>query len=167
MKKTILFIGIAFIAIIGIWFISSSDAADNTPVSIGELDTLNLVNLDSVKLQLTKADMRNSLMAVVFNPWCEHCQAEAQEMYNNMNQLKDVTIIMIGTVSIEALESFSIRYGLGNFKNVIFAYSNPVAAYKLFGAYQLPFIRLYDKNLKPVKDFSSNTEVSEIVSYIK
>ena len=141
--------------------------ADTTPVSLGELDSLHLLNLDSTALHLTPQDLRSSLMAVVFNPWCDHCQAEAMQIYLNMNQLNDVTILMIGMVNLNSLKDFGVKYRLNNFKNVIFAYCNPRSAYDLLGAYDLPHIRLYDAGLNPVKDFSGPNTFNQVLAEIK
>ncbi len=140
---------------------------DSAPISLGELDSLHLLNLDSTALRLTRNDLRPALMAVVFNPWCEHCQAEAMQIYLNMNQLNDVTVLMIGMVSLNNIKEFGTKYRLSNFKNVIFAYTSPLAAYNLLGAYDLPHIRLYDAQLKPVKDFSGPNTFHQVLSQIK
>lgn len=141
--------------------------SDSAPVSLGELDSLHLLNLDSTALHLTQQDLRPALMAVVFNPWCDHCQAEAMQIYLSMNQLNDVTILMIGMVSLKSIKEFGEKYRLNNFKNVIFAYSSPLAAYNLLGAYDLPHIRLYDAQLNPVKDFSGPNTFQQVLSQIK
>ncbi len=123
--------------------------------------------MDSVSLQFTSEDMRNSLLTVIFNPWCDHCQAQAEEFYKGMNKLKDVRIVMIGAVPIEGIKEFGVKYGLSNFENVTFTYASPVHLYKEYGAIPMPYLRLYDKNLKFVKDFKSTTPVNEILSYVQ
>lgn len=140
---------------------------DNTPVSMGELDKLNLITLDSTQFEYTKSDMRGSLLVVVYNPSCEHCQAEAQEFYQNMDKLMDVTLLMIGSVPLKELKDFSQKYGLDKFANVKFAYASPVATYNLLHVENLPYSRLYDKHFKPVKEFVGTTPVNTILSHVK
>jgi len=136
------------------------------PVSLGEIDSLNLYDMDSVSLQLTSSDMRNSLLTVIFNPWCDHCQAQAEEFYKGINKLQNMRIIMIGAVPIEGVREFSVKYGLNNFENISFACASPVHLYNAYGAIPMPYLRLYDKEMKFVKDFKSTTPVNEILSYV-
>ena len=167
MNRSILIFEIGWLIMVISLLGSGCESSGSGPMSLGELDSLHLLSLDSTKLQLTQQDRRPSLMAVVFNPWCEHCQAEAMQIYLNMSQLKDVTVLMIGMVQMKSIKEFSTRYGLHNFKNVIFAYTSPVAAYNLLGAYNLPHIRLYNADLKPVEDFSGPNTVKQVIAKIR
>ncbi len=148
-------------------FLSSCSISEGTPVALGELDSLKLLTLDSTKFYLTKEDMRGSLLAVVYNPFCDHCQAEAEEIRANISKLENVTIIMIGSEIMNDMEKFSERYELNKFKNIKFAYASPVDTYNILGAVYLPHMRLYDRDLKKIQDFTSATSVETILSHIK
>lgn len=137
------------------------------PIAMGELDSLNLLTLDSTSFHLTEVDRRGSCLAIVFNPFCEHCQAEAEEIRNNINKLQDVTIVMIGSVALNDIRDFSEKYQLKNFKNMKFAYASPVATYEILGAVYLPHLRLYDKDFNIIQDFPSPVTVETILSHIK
>ena len=165
MKSVKIAFGVLVVGIIGL-LTHGCTTADSTPVEMGQLDSLNMVTLDSTTFQLTASDIRGSLLAVVYNPWCDHCQAQAEEIRDNIGKLEDVTILMIGSVSLKPLTQFSVKYGLNNFKNVKFAYASPVLTYNVLGAYQLPHLRLYDRNLQPIKDFTSTTSVDDILSNV-
>jgi len=154
-----------FVILIGIGVLSCSKRSPT--VDMGELDSLKLLTLDSTEFKLTTEDMRGSLLAVVFNPWCDHCQMEAEEIRGNIEKLKDVTILMIGSVTLKEIEDFSERYKLDEFENIKFAYASPVLTYEILGAVYLPHMRLYDKDLKPIQDFASTTSVETILSHVK
>ncbi|MEQ8363098.1 MAG: hypothetical protein RH948_09530 [Cyclobacteriaceae bacterium] len=147
--------------------VSSCSSGDSAPVSMGELDRLNLISLDSTQFEFTKGDLRGSLIAVVFSPGCDHCQAQAQEFHQNMDKLQDVTLLMIGSVPLQQIRDFSVKYELKELKNVRFAYSSPVTALSLWRIDNLPHIVLYDKDLKPVQTFTSTTSVDKILSHLK
>lgn len=142
-------------------------SAGSKPVNMGELESLKLLNLDSTQFQMTEGKMKNALLAVVFNPTCEHCQAEAQQIRNNMKQFEDISILMIGSAPLKEMTNFSINYGLNNFDNVDFVYTSPLYGYQLFGAIQLPHVRIYDKNFTLIKGYSGPTSMDEILSQIK
>mgnify|MGYP000857523045 CR=1 FL=1 len=161
--KPVFTLAVILIALI----MSSCGTGGSTPISMGELDRLQLLNLDSTQFEFTKNDLRGSLLAVVFSPGCDHCQAQAQEFYQNMDKLKDVTIIMIGSVPMEQIREFSEKYGLKEFQNVRFAYASPVNALDLWMIDNLPHLALYDKEFKPIQIFASTTSVDKILSHLK
>lgn len=141
-------------------------SAESKPIKMGELESLNLLDLDSVKFQMTEAKMKNALLAVVFNPTCEHCQAEAQEIKMNIDKFKNVNILMIASVPLKSIDDFSRQYGLADLDNVDFVYTSPLYGYQLFGAIQLPHMRIYDKNFTLVKGYSGPTTVDDILAQL-
>ncbi|HCM75088.1 MAG TPA: hypothetical protein DIS90_01805 [Cytophagales bacterium] len=166
-KRRIAIIAMVFVAVLVALTINGCGSKDDQPVSMGELDKLEMLALDGTKLEFTKSDLRGSLIAVVYNPGCDHCQTQAQEFYQNMDKLEDVTIIMIGSVPMDELKDFSEKYGLKNFKNVKFAYASPVNTFNLLRVYDLPHMRLYNKELLPIREFTSTTSVDHILSFVK
>ncbi|HOO10548.1 MAG TPA: redoxin domain-containing protein [Cyclobacteriaceae bacterium] len=166
-KGSIAYSVLGLAVVLSAWLMNGCSPAGTTPVSMGELDGLQLYNLDSTQFKFTKGDMRGSLMAVVFNPGCEHCQAQAEEFHRHMDQLQDVTIIMIGSVPLQQLRDFSEKYQLSGFKNMRFAYASPVNVLNLWQIHNIPHIVLYDKDLKPVKTFSGPTAVDKLLAGIK
>lgn len=147
--------------------LNSCSSTDSPPVSMGELDQLNLLNLDSTQFKFTKQDLRGSIMAVVYSPGCEHCQAQAVDFRENMDKLEDVTLIMIGSVPMQQQRDFSVKYGLKEFKNVRFAYSSPVTVLSLWEIHNIPHIVLYNKDFKPIKTFAGTTSVDKILASLK
>lgn len=150
---------------LSVWFLSCNPA-DSKPINLGELESLNLLSLDSSRFQLTQGQLRQSLLLIVFNPTCDHCQAEAREIKSNIEKLKDVTILMIASVPLKDIHDFSINYGMSELENVHFVYTSPLYGYQFFGGIQLPHLRLYDRNFKMIKSFSGSTSVEDIVSQL-
>jgi thioredoxin-related protein len=167
MKKVFNF-SLASISIILLsWFFGGCSSVDSKPINMGELERLNLLSLDSSRFQLTEGQMKHSLLLIVFNPTCDHCQAEAKEIKANINKLKDVTILMIASVHLKDIHDFSVNYGMNELENVDFVYTSPLYGYQFFGAIQLPHLRLYDRSFKLVKTFSGSTSVDDIISHLK
>lgn len=145
------------------WFLQRCNPADSKPVNMGQLESLNLLSLDSSRFQLTQGQLRQSLLLIVFNPTCDHCQAEAREITANIEKLKDVTILMIASVQLKDIQEFAIDYGMSELENVHFVYTSPLYGYQFFGGIQLPHLRLYDRDFKMIKSFSGSASVDEIV----
>lgn len=161
--------GLALLVIIASlgFVITGCNLEGSKPIAMGELDSLNLLTLDSTAFHLNKDDERNSYLAVVFNPFCDHCQAQAEEIRNNIEKLQDVTIVMISSATLKEIADFSDKYQLDNFKNIKFAYASPVVTYEKLGAVYLPHLRVYDKNFSMLQEFPSPTTVDNILSYVK
>ncbi len=166
--KRIQRLGIFFVGIIiSGWLLESCSSADSKSIYMGELESLNLLTLDSTRFQLTESQLKESLLLVVFNPTCDHCQAEAREIKSKIEKLKDVTILMIASVQLKEIYNFSVDYEMSDLENVKFVYTSPLYGYQFFGGIQLPHLRLYDREFKLIKSFSGATSVEDIISQIK
>lgn len=152
--------------LVSVWMLQSCNSKDSKPAHLGDLEKLNLLTLDSSRFELTQSQLKQSLLLIVFNPTCDHCQAEAKEITSNIEKLKDVTILMIASVQLKDIHDFSIQYGMSELENVHFAYTSPLYGYQFFGGIQLPHLRLYDHELKMIKSFSGSTSVADIVSQL-
>lgn len=147
--------------------ITFNGCSNDTTISMGELDYLNMIKLDSTKFEFKKSDLRDYLLAVVYSPGCEHCQAEAKEFYKNRDKLQNVTMIMIGSEPLKMLRDFSEMYGLNQLENVKFVYASPVNTFNLMRVVDLPHMRLYDRNFKPLREFIGTTPMDKIYPHIK
>lgn len=162
-SKWIIFLGSILLSV---WMLQSCNSNDSKPANLGDLERLNLLSLDSSRFQITEGQLKQSVLLIVFNPTCEHCQAEAREIKANIEKLKDVTILMIASVQLKDIQDFSVQYGMSDLENVHFAYTSPLYGYQFFGGIQLPHLRLYDHELKMIKSFSGSTSVDHIVSQL-
>lgn len=164
-SKILVSVGLTVLAIFGL--ISLNGCSTDATISMGELDQLNMIKLDGSKFEFKKSDLRNYLLAVVYSPGCEHCQAEAQEFYKNRDKWQNITLIMIGSEPLQSLQDFSEMYGLNQLENVKFVYASPVNTFDLMRVVDLPHMRLYDKNFKPIREFVGTTAIDKILSYVK
>jgi hypothetical protein len=128
---------------------------------------LKLLSLDSTVFQLTEPYLRQPLVAILFNPTCEHCQHQAEELNRHLDLLKNVTLIMVASATLKEIGDFSVNYKLSNMDNIFFAKANPVDVYNNFGSISVPYILVYGKNHKLIRDFRGNVEVEELVQYLR
>ena len=80
---------------------------------------LKLLLLDSTSY-FTKNDLKKNkpVLIIVFNPDCEHCKHETEELIKNIDSLKNVQIVMATMMPFDLMKSFYEKYDLQRFKNI-------------------------------------------------
>lgn len=176
MKKSYL-IGTVVVMVVAVsawWFMTKEDAGQTVTVSGTEAGTpaynplpLRLLTMDSAALQLSEKSLQQPMIAILFNPGCDHCQHQAEEMKSNMSMFKDVTLVMIAAATLKEIRDFSVEYGLAGQPNVYFTQANPMDVYNNFGSVPVPYILLYNKSHKLVHEFRGNANAGEIAQYLR
>ncbi|MGE0770209.1 MAG: peroxiredoxin family protein [Cyclobacteriaceae bacterium] len=128
---------------------------------------LSLLNLDSTTFQLSGKNLRQPIVAVLFNPECDHCQRQADELANNLDALKDVTVVMISSARLAEMKNFAQQHGMADQPNIFFAYGNPVDVYTAFGSVPVPYTVLYSASHRKIRDFQGEFEVGELVGSLR
>src|SRR5947207_6975089 len=105
-----------------------------------------LLRIDSTSY-FTKADLQKNkpVLIVLFNPDCDHCKHEIEEIIKDMNELKNVQIVMTTMMPFNMMKSFYEKYALDKFGNVTvgrdFQYLLPTFYQIRF----MPYLAMYDK----------------------
>ena len=50
---------------------------------------------------------------MMFNPQCEHCQHETEELIKNIDKFKNIQIVMATSMPFDSMLVFRERYQLG------------------------------------------------------
>lgn len=106
-------------------------------------------------------------MLMLFNPECEHCQHETEEIIKNIDRLKDIQIIMATNVPLMQVRSFIDKYSLGRFKNIEVTQDTH---YFLISYYQLrnfPFLALYNKKKELIAVFQGSMPMEKVLAELK
>src|ERR1044071_8907941 len=84
------------------------------------LPSFNLLLTDSITYY-TKADLpkEKPVLFMLFDPNCDHCQHEAEEILKNIDSLRNIEIVMVTNADFADLKKFYIDYKLGQFKNIV------------------------------------------------
>ncbi|MEO5946203.1 MAG: redoxin domain-containing protein [Chitinophagaceae bacterium] len=117
----------------------------------------------------TKADLKKNkpAMMMVFNPECEHCQHETEELTKNIDKFKGIQIVMSSMVTITEIKGFIEKYQLSKYDNIIVGKD---VSYFLPAYYQfnnLPFLAFYDKKQKLISTFSGSMKIDDILKEFK
>lgn len=95
---------------------------------------------DSVSFY-SKADLpkKKPVMLMIFNPDCDHCKHETEELVKNIDKFKNVHIVMASFISLTEINKFREKYNLGIFKNIVLAQDTHYFLLSFFMLHNMPF----------------------------
>lgn len=94
---------------------------------------------------------------VFFNPDCEHCQYEAEELSKHPDLLRNARVWLLSTEPQSALRAFAHRYRLDSLPNVVVARIEPRVAFDSLGFRGVPHLLVYDPDGQLKKEFKGET----------
>jgi len=96
-----------------LWCMSSCiDRGDMPSFAIRLRDSTTILTSD-------KIPTGQPVMLIFFDPDCEHCQKETEELLNNINVLRNVQIYFITVEAFDRMKVFHKYYHLANYPNII------------------------------------------------
>jgi thiol-disulfide isomerase/thioredoxin len=128
-------------------------------------------DLPEIQLMLesgTRNSTRNlsgNVALILFQPDCDHCQREAQQIQQNLEHFKEWQLYFISAAPMEEVIRFAEEYNLKGNSRIKFATTSVSEILNSFGPIEAPSIYLYSKS-KLVKSFHGEVEVSEIIKHL-
>jgi len=104
---------------------------------------------------------------MLFNPDCDHCKHETEEIIKNIDQLKDVQIVMATMMGFDAMKEFYEKYELQKFENI---HVGKDIKYTLPAFYKIrfmPFLAMYDKKGNLITTFEGSMKIDELINVFK
>jgi thiol-disulfide isomerase/thioredoxin len=98
-----------------------------------------------------------------FNPECEHCKKETEELLDSIDRLKDVQIVMATMMPFGTLKLFCEKYKLVGYKNIIVAQDIQYFLPVFYRITNLPFLALYDKNGNLITTFDGAIPIRKVI----
>lgn len=127
-----------------------------------------LLKIDSTSY-FTKSDLKKNkpVLIILFNPDCDHCKHEIEEIIKDMDELKDIQIVMTTMMPFDLMKSFYEKYGLDKFDNVTvgrdFQYLLPTFYQIRF----MPYLAMYDKKGNLLTTFEGTMKIDDLVNVFK
>lgn len=117
----------------------------------------------------TKADLpkKKPVMLMLFNPVCEHCKHETEEIIKNIDKFEDIQIIMATSMPYDSMMVFRERFQLANYKNIIVAKDQHFFLFNYFLIHSLPFLAFYDKKHEFISVFEGTLPIPAILNTFK
>jgi hypothetical protein len=106
------------------------------------LEDFTLVESDGNQISSTTLGNGTTVL-ILFNPSCEHCQAEIKDIKAHHVLFKETTIAFVSTEPLEVINTFVSDLNLGSFDNMKWYQISPNDLYKHFGTVSYPEIYTY------------------------
>ncbi|MFD2570640.1 TlpA family protein disulfide reductase [Spirosoma soli] len=106
------------------------------------------------------------VVLLYFDPDCDHCQREADELYKKSVLLKQAMIVMLSSAPISDLTTFTEAYKLNALPNVRVAHIDRQVAYDTLGFTSVPDVLIYHADGSLAKHFKGETSVEAIARHL-
>ncbi|QNF35141.1 redoxin domain-containing protein [Adhaeribacter swui] len=171
MNKKVLLIIIVIAGIVGWMFVSRKQTVleedTNTPVQASaplalQNDLPNLPLLKPDQTKLSTKELKGKTIIIFFEPDCEHCQREANEMQKHLPAFANYNVYFVSPAPMDQMQQFFMKYNLSG-PNISYAQTPNSNILQEFGAIPAPSIFIYSEQGKLVKAFKGETPMDNIL----
>ena len=113
----------------------------------------------------TKDDLqkKSAVMLMLFNPQCEHCQHETEEMIKSIDKFKGIQILMATFAPFDSMMVFCEKYKLAKFNNITVAQDTHFFLPAFYMINSLPFLAFYNKKKELISVFEGSLPMDRIL----
>jgi thioredoxin-related protein len=130
------------------------------PFSVLQADSSTVFN----KSDLAK---NKPLLIILFDPNCDHCQHETDEIIAHIDDFKKIQIVMVTNAAFAELRKFYNNYELFKYKNIVAGVELKYFLVTFFAIRNLPYLAMYDKKGNLITTFEGNLKVENILEIFK
>jgi hypothetical protein len=154
MKKIIL---LALPLFFAVTVFSQNDSLQPPYKRFPSFPPVKLLLPDSVHF-FTKKDLDKdkAVMLMIFNPQCDHCQHETEELVKHIDAFKDIQIVMTTSMPFDSMLHFRERYQLALYKNIIVAQDTHYFLPTYYMLHNLPYLAFYNKKKELISVFEGS-----------
>jgi peroxiredoxin len=140
------------------------DIADVNTVAeqANDLPDMNIKLTDSQ--QISAKELKGAVALIFFQPDCDHCQREAEDIRNNAEGFKGYTIYFVSSAPISEIEQFRKLYKLDQ-RNFIFGQADSQSVVANYGAIEVPSLYLY-RSGKLIQSFNGEVAIEVVLKYL-
>jgi hypothetical protein len=109
------------------------------------LPAFDLLMTDSIS-HYTNADLPKSkpVLIILFDPNCDHCKHETEEILQHIDSLKNIQIVMATNADFADLKKFYQHYNLEKFKSIKAGIEPKTYLAVFFAIHNLPYLAMYN-----------------------
>ncbi|HEV7782894.1 MAG TPA: thioredoxin [Chitinophagaceae bacterium] len=112
-------------------------------------------------------DKKKAVMLMIFNPQCDHCKHETEELVKNIDEFKDIQVVMTTSMPFDSMLSFRERYKLAEYKNIVVAQDINYFLPSYYMLHNLPFLAFYNKKKELISVFEGSLPIKAILEVYK
>ncbi|AQG78099.1 peroxiredoxin family protein [Spirosoma montaniterrae] len=113
------------------------------------------------------AMLHNKLtLIVLFDPDCEHCQYQAQQMRLRQADFAGAGLYWLTTQPLARAQAFARAYGLDSLNMMHVGTLTREEAYRAFGAAGVPHIFIYGANGQLQREYKGEVKVDALTKYL-
>jgi len=161
----------AFLFVIAIFISAAAFAQPGTDtvsyLSNHNIPKISLIQGDSSIFTNSGIPKNKPVVIIYFSPECGHCQLTAQEINNDIDNLKDAFFIWVSYFPVPEIKDFAIKYKLADYPNFKFGRDPRYAIPSFYKVKFTPFMAVYGKNGKLVQTFDQGTTPEVLGKLIK
>lgn len=111
---------------------------------------------------LSTKSLEGNNVFIFFQPDCRHCQIEAMNIEQRLDQFKDYNLYFVSSSTPESIRAFAESLGLDGRKNVNFAWASTMSVLNHYGPIKTPSVYIYSGG-RLRKSFNGQTEIENII----
>lgn len=139
----------------------NGEAVETAPAAKNDLPFMPIAVTDGTVANAK--DFKGKNILILFQPDCDHCQHEAEDIEKRLSDFKDYKLYFVSSAPMPEIEKFAATYKLAGKQNIFFGNTAAENVLNHFGPIPAPSIYIYnDQTLK--KGFEGQTDVGEIVN---
>ena len=117
----------------------------------------------------TKEDLLKNkpILLMVFNPDCDHCQHETEDLISNIDKFKNIQIVMAAMAKHTEMKIFIEKYGLSKYNNITVGQDVSFFLPPFFNIKNLPFLAFYNKKQNLISTFAGSMTMEKILAELK
>jgi thioredoxin-related protein len=110
---------------------------------------------------------KKSLLLMIFNPECEHCQHETEELLKYKQDLKDVEVLMVTFQPIYMMNEFVKDYHVSELPNVVIGRDPSYLLANFYQMRSLPYLALYNKKGNLIETAEGSIPLPKLISLFR
>jgi len=106
---------------------------------------------------------KSAVMLIIFNPQCEHCQHETDELIKHIDELKNIQIIMATVMPFDSMMNFRKKYQLDKYKNIVVGQDIHFFLPGFYMIRNMPYLAFYNKKKELISVFEGNMPMERVI----
>ena len=143
----------------------SKNKITEEPLATTTNDLPKMTVITPARTHINLSQLKGKAILILFQPDCDHCQREAKEIRQHLDEFKDYSLYFISSDQLPSIEQFGKSYDLLGHGNVNFASTTVDDVIKNFGPIPAPSVYIYSDQ-KLVKKFNGEVAIETILQAI-